>query len=56
MQSKSINYVVKTIANDPAPPSDLKMRLNDISTGSPDIPGWDAPKNIVKAEQHIGAI
>lgn len=35
---------------------DIKMRLNDVSTGSPDIPGWDQEKDVVKAEKMIGAV
>ena len=35
---------------------DIKMRLNDVSTGSPDIPGWDQEKDVVKAEKFIGAV
>ena len=35
---------------------DIKMRLNDVSTGSPDIPGWDQEKDVVKAEKLIGAV
>ena len=49
----SIDYKVKLI--EPGMKLDIKGRLNDISTGSPDIPGWDQEKDVVKAERMITA-
>ena len=49
------NYNLK--AFDPSDPVNLKERmLYDMSTGSPDIPGWDKEKDIVSAEKNIGCI
>lgn len=49
--TSSKNYRIKMIDG-----NDIKMRLNDVSTGSPDVPGWDQEKDVVKAERMIGAI
>ena len=50
----SINYKVNTPL--PGETIDIRGKLYDVSTGSPDIPGWDQEKDVVRAEKLIGAI